>query len=113
VVEAALYTAINVRQVAEEAFIGKRLQNGRVSGGKISGGAADSIKNLIRQELIALWTANILGTSSDAPQGFKDDSTFQVTVQGNTCYVSLECKPIQGLDYLLITFTLGDISQAS
>jgi hypothetical protein len=107
VVEASIYAAQNVRSVAETYFVGNILPNGKVSGGKISGGGASSLKNVIRDELIALWTANVLATSIDAPQGFRDDNTFVVTVTGNTALVYVEIKPIQGLDFIFITFTLG------
>lgn len=112
VMEAAIYTAINVRQVANDNFIGKRLQNGKVSGGKVSGGAAQSLKAVITQELEALWEANILGTSIDAPKGYVPN-TFVVQITGNTATVAVEIKPIQGLDFIFITFTLGDISQTA
>lgn len=112
VLEAAIYTAINVRQVVDINFIGKRLQNGKVTNGKLVGGAAQSLKAAIQQELIALWSANILGSSVDAPQGFRPD-TFVVTIQGNTASVQVEIKPIQGLDFVFIDFTLGDIQQTA
>ncbi len=105
--EAAIYAAQNVRNIAETYFVGNILPNGKVSGGKISGGGASSLKNVITQELVALWNAQVLGTSIDAPQGFVP-SSFVVTVTGNTAYVYVEIKPIQGLDFIFITFTLGD-----
>lgn len=112
VMEAAIYAAKNVRDVAESNFVGTILPNGVVSGGKISGGGAESLKNLIRDELIALWKAQVLGSSIDAPQGFVE-SSFVVTVTGNTAMVYVEIKPIQGLDFIFIQFTLGDTSQTA
>jgi hypothetical protein len=107
VMEASIYAAQNVRAVAETYFVGTILPNGKVSGGKISGGGATSLKNVITQELEALWTAQVLSTSIDAPKGYVE-STFVVTVTGNTAYVYVEIKPVQGLDFIFITFTLGD-----
>jgi hypothetical protein len=106
VMAASIYAAQNVRDVAETYFVGNILPNGKVSGGKISGGGASSLKNVITQELVALWNAQVLATSIDAPQGF-NPSTFVVTVTGNTALVYVEIKPIQGLDFIFITFTLG------
>tara|TARA_R110000868_G_C10973188_1_gene771468 strand:+ start:18490 stop:20352 length:1863 start_codon:yes stop_codon:yes gene_type:complete len=104
VMEAAQFVAKDVRGVAEEVFIGK----------KVSNGAAQSIKNVIRNRLIELNApdVNIITASDDAPQGFVEE-TFVVTVEGNTAYVEVEVKPVQGLDFIFITFTMGDISQAA
>jgi len=104
VVEAAQFVAKDIRQVAEEVFIGR----------KVSNGAAQSIKNVIRNRLIELNQAdvNIITSSSDAPQGFVEE-TFVVEVEGNTARVQVEVKPVQGLDFIFITFTLGDISQSA
>lgn len=102
VVEAAQFTAKTIRETAELVFVGK----------KVSNGAAASIKSVIRNKLIELNTANIITASSDAPQGFQED-TFVVKVQGNTALVEVHIKPVQGLDFVFITFTLGDISQSA
>lgn len=103
VVEAAQYVAKDLRQLAETLFIGNKLSNG----------AASSIKSALRNELINLNKANIITASSDgAPQGFVE-ATFTVTITGNTCSVSVEIKPVQGLDFVLISFTLGDIQQSA
>jgi hypothetical protein len=104
VVEASQFIAKDIRGVAEEVFIGQ----------KVSNGAADSIKNVIRNRLIELNQpdVNITTASADAPQGFVEE-TFVVEVEGNTARVQVEVKPVQGLDFIFITFTLGDISQAA
>lgn len=104
VVEAAQFVAKDIRGIAEEVFIGR----------KVSNGAAQSIKNVIRNRLIELNQpdVNIITASSDAPQGFVEE-TFVVEVEGNTARVQVEVKPVQGLDFIFITFTLGDISQSA
>lgn len=102
VIEAAQFTARTIRETAELVFVG----------GKVSNGIASSIKNVIRAKLMELNApdVNIITSSADAPFGFRED-TFVVTVQGNTAKVQVEIKPVQGLDFVFIDFTLGDISQ--
>jgi len=104
VMEAAQFVAKDIRGVAESVFIGQ----------KVSNGAARSIKNVIRNRLIELNQpdVNIITASSDAPQGFVEE-TFVVEVEGNTARVQVEVKPVQGLDFIFITFTLGDITQSA
>ena len=104
VVNAAYYVFKTLRNTAEQIFVGK----------KVSSGAASSIKSVLRNKLIELNApdVNIITSSSDAPQGFRED-TFVVTVVGNTASVSVEVKPCQGLDFVFISFTLGDISQSA
>lgn len=102
VMEAAQYTARTLRETAELVFVGQ----------KVSNGAASSIKSVLRNKLIELNQANIITASNDAPQGFVEE-TFVVNVNGNTAEVQVEIKPVQGLDFILITFTLGDIKQSA
>jgi hypothetical protein len=102
VVEAAQYVAKTLRETADLVFVGR----------KVSNGAESSIKSVLRNKLIELNAANIITASNDAPQGFVED-TFVVTVTGNTAEVQVEIKPVQGLDFILITFTLGDIKQSA
>lgn len=102
VVEAAQYTAKTLRETAELVFVGR----------KVSNGAAASIKSVLRSKLQELNKANIITASDDAPQGFVEE-TFVVTVTGNTAEVQVEVKPVQGLDFVFITFTLGDIKQSA
>ena len=114
VMEASLFVAKDIRGVAEAVFIGKKLPNEPVSGGAASSGAAKSIKNVIANRLRELNKpdVNIISSSIDAPEGFVED-TFVVEVEGNTARVQVEFKPVQGLDYIFISFTLGDISQSA
>lgn len=102
VVEAAQFTAKTLRETAELVFVGK----------KVSNGAASSIKSVLRSKLQELNRANIITASDDAPEGFVEE-TFVVNVTGNTAEVQVEVKPVQGLDFVFITFTLGDIKQSA
>lgn len=104
VVEAAQFVAKDLRQLAEQVFIGQ----------KVSNGVARSIKSVLRSRLIELNddTVNIITASNDAPQGFVEE-TFTVEVEGNTARVQVEIKPVQGLDFIFIDFTLGDIQQSA
>lgn len=104
VMAAAQYTQMVVRTTAENAFIGKKIANG----------AAKSIKSMVRNKLRELNApeVNIITSSDDAPEGFVEE-TFTVTITGNTCYVAVEFKPVQGLDFIFFDFTIGDISQSA
>ena len=104
VVAASQFVDRTLRETAELAFVGK----------KVSNGAASSIKNVIRNKLRELNApdVNIITASEDAPEGFRED-TFVVTVQGNTATVQVEYKPVQGLDFVFFSFTLGDIRQSA
>lgn len=104
VIEASYFTFKTLRETAENIFVGK----------KVSNGLAKSIKNAVRNKLRELNApdVNIITSSSDAPEGFRED-TFVVTVVGNTATVTVEFKPVQGLDFVFFNFTLGDIKQSA
>jgi hypothetical protein len=104
VMAAANYVNRIIRETAEGAFVGK----------KVSNGAASSIKSVVRNKLRELNApdVNIITSSSDAPEGFRED-TFVVVVNGNTATVTVEYKPVQGLDFIFFEFTLGDIKQSA
>jgi len=104
VIEAADFVAKTLRQQTEAIFIGNKISNGQAS----------SIKTFIRGLLLQLNdpSRQIITSSLDAPNGFRED-TFVVTISGNTARVQIEVKPVQGLDFVLIDLTLGDISQSA
>jgi len=104
VMAAAQFVARTLRETAENVFVGQ----------KISNGAAASIKNVLRNKLRELNApdVNIITASEDAPEGFRED-TFVVTITGNTARVQVEFKPVQGLDFIFLDFTLGDIRQSA
>lgn len=104
VVQAYQFVNKTLRATADNIFVGH----------KVSNGAASSIKNVIRNKLRELNQpdVNIITSSSDAPEGFVE-KTFVVTITGNTATVSVEYKPVQGLDFVFFRFTLGDIKQSA
>lgn len=102
VVEAAQYIAKTLRQQTEAVFVGRKISNGQAS----------SIKNFMRGLLLELNRNEIITSSDDAPNGFRED-TFVVEIEGNTARVQLEVKPVQGMDFILIDITLGNISQSA
>ena len=100
VIEAAQFVAKSSRILLERIFVGN----------KVSNGAALSLKNVLRNYLIELNTDNIITSSTDAPFGFVEE-TFTVSINGNTADIQVEIKPVQGLDFIFINFTLGNITQ--
>jgi hypothetical protein len=106
VIEAAFYTAKSVRQLVDVLFIGKKVA------GDGENSMAASIKTAIRNLLRDLRSDDILSGSDDAPEGYVEE-TFVVSIVGNTAYVSVEIKPINGLDFVLIEFTLGQTTQTA
>lgn len=104
VVEAAQYIAKTIRETAENVFVG----------GKVSNGLAKSIKSVIESKLRELNQpdVNITTASEGAPEGW-DPDTFVVNITGNTARVQVKVIPVQGLDFVLIDFTLGDIKQSA
>lgn len=102
VVEAAQFIARSLREQTEQVFVGN----------KISAGQASSIKTFMRGLLLELKRREIITPSDDAPDGFKE-ATFSVTISGNTARVNVEVKPVQGLDFVLIDLTLGNIIQTA
>ena len=105
VMEAAQYVARDLRQVGESAFVGKKLP---------AKGAAKSIKNVLRNRLIELNApdVNIITSSNDAPQGFVEE-TFVVELNGSAASVQIQFKPVQGLDWIFLSFSLGNITQSA
>ncbi len=102
VVEASQFIAKTLRETAELVFVGN----------KVSNGAAESIKSVLRSKLVELNDARITTASDGAPQGF-DEETFTVSIEGNTARVQVKVIPVQGLDFIFIEFTLGDIRQSA
>ena len=102
VVEAAQFVARSSRQVLETIFVGQ----------KVSAGAALSLRNVLRNHLLSLFEQTIITASDDAPFGFVEE-TFVVTITGNTASIQVEVKPVQGLDFVFISFTLGNITQTA
>ncbi len=104
VLEASFFTFRVLRETVEQIFVGKKVANG----------TASSIKEAVRNKLRELNQpdVNIITASDDAPEGFVEE-TFVVEVSGNVATVQVEFKPVQGLDFVLFSFTLGDIQQSA
>lgn len=102
VIEAADFVAKTLREQTEAVFVGTKISNGQ----------AASMKTFIRSLLLQLNdpSRQIITSSNDAPNGFRED-TFVVEISGNTARVQVEVKPVQGLDFVLIDLTLGNITQ--
>jgi len=112
VIAASQFVNRSLRQVAEKVFVGRKLPAGNPK--NPGQGAANSIKNVVRNKLRELNApdVNIISSSADAPEGFIED-TFVVTVTGNTALVEVEYKPVQALDFVFFSFTLGDVKQSA
>jgi hypothetical protein len=104
VIEASYFVFKTLRDTADSVFVGN----------KTSKGLAKSIKSAIRNKCreLAVPEVNIITPSDANPDGIVE-KTFVVTVVGNTASVQLEFQPVQGLDFILLSFTLGDIQQTA
>jgi hypothetical protein len=102
VVEAAQFIAKQIRASAELGFVGT----------KVSGGTAKSIKTLIKAEMLTLKDDEIITPTDDFPLGY-DEKNMVVEITGNTARVKVLVIPVQGLDFIEIEFTLGDIQQSA
>lgn len=109
VIEASFHIAKTIRLETENIFIGRKIAE-RVTAGQPSQGVAKSIREVISNKLKELNRDAITAPSIDAPQGFVEDS-LTVVLEGNTARVSVEVKPVQGLDFILIEFSLGETRQ--
>jgi hypothetical protein len=102
VVEAAQYIAKRLRASTELSFVGQ----------KISGGTARSIKTLIKAEMLTLKDDEIVTPTDEFPLGYDEDNMV-VQITGNAARVKVLVIPVQGLDFVEIEFTLGDIQQSA
>ncbi len=102
VVQAVYYSAQYIRNDTELAFIGH----------KTSFANANAIKSRITSRLSELLQQQVIEPSIGSPLGY-DQSSFVVTVSGNTATVELAIYPSNGLDFVLISFTLNQASSQS
>lgn len=77
------------------------------------------VKNTVRASEVKSTAESILGTflsqgitvsTGDAPQGFKD---LSVRIEGNTIYITVTVKLVEGIDYVLSDVTLQRASQSA
>lgn len=92
VVYAADIVAFNFRNGLENTFIGKK---NTVSVADVSGVAASILGGFLTQ--------GITVSTSDAPQGFKN---LVVRLEGNTIYVEVTIKIVEGIDFILSEITI-------
>lgn len=92
VVYAADIVAFNFRNGLENTFIGKK---NTVSVADVAG-VASSILN-------GFLTQGITVSTADAPQGFKN---LVVRIEGNTIYVEVTIKIVEGIDFVLSEITI-------
>lgn len=104
VIEASYFVFKTLRDTADSIFVGN----------KTSRGLAKSIKNAVRNKCreLAAPEVNIITPSDANPDGIVE-KTFVVTVVGNTANVQLEFQPVQSVDFVLFSFTLGDIHESA
>lgn len=106
VIEAAFYTSKDIRNLVDLLFIGNKVA------GDAEASTAESLKNQIGARLKELKEDLILSPSDDAPNGYVE-GTFSVVVSNNVATVAVEIKPVNGLDFVLITFTVGETNQTA
>lgn len=77
------------------------------------------VKNTVRASEVKSTAESILGTflsqgitvsTGDAPQGFKD---LSVRIEGNTIYITVTVKLVEGIDFVLSDVTLQRASQSA
>jgi predicted nucleic acid-binding protein len=101
VIEAAQFVAKDLRQTSEDFFVGKKVANG----------AAKSMITILGNRLDELNVANIIIQSDDgAPKGWKD---LSVQINGSVARVQVKIYPAVGMEFILISFSLGELVQAA
>lgn len=99
VIYAADIVAYNFRNVMELRYIGVK---NTILASEVSG-TASSV-------LATFYTQGVTVGTNDAPQGFKD---LSVRIEGNTIYISVTIKLIEGVDFILNDITLQRASQTA
>jgi hypothetical protein len=84
--------AFNFRNSLENAFVGKK---NTVSTADIAGVAASTLASFLTQ--------GITVSTPDAPQGYKK---LIVRIEGNTIYVEVTIKLVEGIDFILSDITI-------
>jgi hypothetical protein len=92
VLYAADIVAFNFRNSLENAFVGKK---NTVSTADIAGVAASTLASFLTQ--------GITVSTPDAPQGYKK---LIVRIEGNTIYVEVTIKLVEGIDFILSDITI-------
>lgn len=99
VLYAADIVAYNFRNVMELRYIGVKnnLQ-------------AAEVKSTAESVLATFLTQGITVSTTDAPQGFRD---LSIRIEGNTIYITVTIKLVEGVDFVLSDITLQRASQTA
>lgn len=101
VVQAAGYVAYDLRFNLELTFTGTKAKTG----------TAEAIANFIKNRMSAYLAADIIvGDDLNEKLGYRN---LSVSLQGNTAIVNVSITPVQGVDFILPTIYLADISQSA
>jgi len=71
---------------------------------------ASEVKSTAESVLATFLTQGITVSTGDAPQGFK---SLSVRIEGNTIYISVTIKLVEGVDFILSEITLQRASQTA
>jgi len=99
VLYAADVVAYNFRNVMEQRYVGVK---NTVKAVEVKGTAESVLATFLAQGIT-------VGTG-DAPQGFKD---LSVRIEGNTIYISVTIKLVEGIDFILSDITVQRASQSA
>ena len=99
VLYAADIVAYNFRNVMEQRYVGVK---NTVRAVEVKGTAESVLATFLAQGIT-------VGTS-DAPQGFK---SLTVRIEGNTIYISVTIKLVEGIDFVLADITVQRASQTA
>lgn len=99
VIYAADIVAYNFRNVMELRYVGAK-----------NNIQASEVKSVAESVLATFLSQGITVSTTDAPQGFRD---LSVRIEGNTIYISVTIKLIEGIDFILADITLQRASQTA
>lgn len=99
VIYAADIVAYNFRNTMELRYIG--VKNTLI---------ASEVKGTAESVLATFLAQGITVSTTDAPQGFK---SLSVRIEGNTIYISVTIKLVEGIDFVLADITLQRASQTA
>lgn len=99
VIYAADIVAYNFRNTMELRYIGVKNTL-----------RASEVKSTAESVLATFLSQGITVSTGDAPQGFKD---LSVRIEGNTIYISVTIKLVEGIDFVLADVTLQRASQTA
>jgi hypothetical protein len=71
---------------------------------------AVEVKGTAESVLATFLAQGITVGTGDAPQGFKD---LSVRIEGNTIYISVTIKLVEGIDFILSDITVQRASQSA